>query len=223
MSRQIVWQVVGLVLMGAGGVRGEADWPVVLSEDFEAGAERWELLDPAGWKIAKHDANHGGGSVFSQFISESAYEPPHRSPWHVALLKEPAVGDFQLTAKVHSTKADYPHRDACLFFGYQDSAHFYYVHFGKSMDPNANQIFIVDGAARRKISLTTSDGTPWTDEWHTVRVKRTVKAGGIEVYFDDLETPIMTAKDTTFGAGRVGIGSFDDTADWDDVELLGVK
>ncbi len=220
MSRQLGWRSVGLVLLALSGARpearAEADWPVVLSEDFSGGPERWEVLDPAGWKIAKKDGN----AVFSQFTSESKYEPPYRSPWHVALLKEPAVGDFQLTAKVHSTKADYPHRDACLFFGYQDPAHFYYVHFGKSMDPNANQIFIVDGAARRKISLTTSDGTPWTDEWHTVRVKRS--ADDIAVYFDDLETPIMTAKDATFGAGRVGIGSFDDTADWDEVELRGV-
>ncbi len=33
----------------------------------------------------------------------------------------------------------------------------------------------------------------------------------------------MTATDKTFSAGRVGVGSFDDTADWTDVTVRGVK
>ena len=32
-----------------------------------------------------------------------------------------------------------------------------------------------------------------------------------KVFFDDLEKPVMEAKDTTFGAGHIGFGSFDDT------------
>ena len=35
--------------------------------------------------------------------------------------------------------------------------------------------------------------------------------------------PVMTAKDKTFAWGRIGIGTFDDTSDWDDIELRGVK
>jgi hypothetical protein len=43
----------------------------------------------------------------------------------------------------------------------------------------------------------------------------------IEVYFDDFTKPIMTARDTTFPSGRSGIGSFDDTGDFDEVRLRG--
>ncbi len=43
--------------------------------------------------------------------------------------------------------------------------------------------------------------------------------GTIEVYFDDMKTPVMTATDKTFAWGRVGLGTFDDTGDWDDVKL----
>ena len=32
---------------------------------------------------------------------------------------------------VNPTARDYPHRSLCLFFGYQDPAHFYYVHLGQ--------------------------------------------------------------------------------------------
>ena len=33
----------------------------------------------------------------------------------------------------------------------------------------------------------------------------------------------MVAKDTTFTWGQVGLGSFDDTGDWDEFELRGIK
>ncbi|MGY8719443.1 MAG: hypothetical protein ACKVI3_16865, partial [Verrucomicrobiia bacterium] len=45
--------------------------------------------------------------------------------------------------------------------------------------------------------------------------------GTIEVYFNDMETPQMTAKDETFGTGRIGIGSFDDMNDFDDIRIYG--
>ena len=45
--------------------------------------------------------------------------------------------------------------------------------------------------------------------------------GTIEVYFDDMETPLMQAIDKTFGKGRIGIGSFDDMNDFDDIEVRG--
>ena len=47
-------------------------------------------------------------------------------------------------------------------------------------------------------------------------------SGEIEVYFDDMQTPVMKAVDTTFGTGRIGVGSFDDTGDFDTIRLYGV-
>lgn len=196
-----------------------ADWPELLVENFEDGARRWQATDPAAWKVEEI----GGGHAYSQFVRQSKYKPPHRSPYNISLVKDLVVGDFELTAKVKSTIPDYGHRDACLFFGYQDPAHFYYVHFGKQTDDHANQVFIVNDKPRSKISLTTTKGTPWTDGWHVVRLVRTIADGKIAVYFDDLEKPAMTAEDKTFGAGQVGIGSFDDTTLWDDVVIRGIR
>jgi hypothetical protein len=95
----------------------------------------------------------------------------------------------------------------------------YYVHFGKRTDDHANQVFIVNGAPRVKISTKTTAGTPWTDEWHRARIVRDVGSGEITVYFDDLKTPIMTAVDRTFVKGRLGFGSFDDIGNFDDVKI----
>jgi hypothetical protein len=193
--------------------------PLVFEDDFEKGADRWEPTDPKGWKVIETKQ----GKVFSQFRKDSASKPPHRSPYHIALVKDVVVSDFVLQAKCQSTVKDYPHRDLCLFFGYQDAAHFYYVHLGKRTDDHANQIFIVNAADRKKISTRTTPGTNWTDGWHNVKVVRSVADGTINVYFDDMKNPVMTAKDTTFTWGRVGVGSFDDTGNWDDVKLWGKK
>ncbi len=191
--------------------------PVLFEEGFEQGADHWEPTDPTAWKVKPGNNGH----VYSQFKKRSKYEPPHRSPYNIALRKGNEVRDFVLDAKVLSTHPDYGHRDLCLFFGYQDPAHFYYVHLGKKTDDHANQIFIVNGSPRSKISTKTTAGTNWDEDWHHVRIKRNVESGSIEVFYDDMQTPVMTALDKTFAWGRVGIGSFDDTGDWDNITLRG--
>jgi hypothetical protein len=208
-----------LACCSATALRAADEFPILFQEDFEKDASHWQPLDAKQWKLKKTEK----GNVFSQHNKETTYKPPHRSPTNVALLKDVIAGDFDLTAKVLSTHPDYGHRDAVLVFGYQDPAHFYYVHLGKHADDHANQIFIVNDAPRIKISLTSTDGTNWDDNWHNVKIVRRVKEGTIEIYFDDMKKPVMTAKDKTFAWGQIGIGTFDDTSDWDDVVLRGVK
>lgn len=194
--------------------------PLLLREDFESGkVERWEPTDADAWQLAEQDGNH----VF-HLRALSKYEPPVRSPLSRALVKDLVVGDFVLDARLQSTgKPDDNHRDLCLFFGFQDPAHLYYVHFGKRADPNANSIFLVNGEPRVSIAKTRTAGTPWDAKWHHVRVVRRVESGEISVYFDDMKKPVMTAVDKHFTWGRVGIGSFDNTGYFDDVRLWGKK
>jgi hypothetical protein len=191
---------------------------LLFKDDFRKGADRWQPTDDAAWKVIDTDK----GKAYSQF-RQSKYKPPHRSPLNFALVKDLIAGEVVLEARAQSTTKDYPHRDMCLIFGYQDPAHFYYVHLGKKTDDHANQIFIVNNAPRKKISTKTSDGTPWTDGWHHVKVVRRVADGGIAVYFDDMKTPVMTATDKTFTWGQVGVGSFDDTGNWADVKVYGQR
>ncbi len=193
--------------------------PLVFFDNFEAAeADRWEQSDPEAWKITVQQGNR----VYSQF-RQSQVETPVRSPFNRALVKNLIVGDVVLDVRLQSTIKDYDHRDMCLFFGFQDPAHLYYVHFGKKADDHANQIFIVNGEPRKKISTTSTAGTPWTDEWHHARVVRTVETGKIEIFFDDMDKPVMTATDKTFTWGQVGIGTFDDTGNFDDVLVYGKK
>ena len=128
---------------------------------------------------------------------------------------------FTLDLELLTTNSFYNHRDLCLFFGYQDPAHFYYVHLGQTADAHANSVFLVDNAARISIAQYRTDGTPWDDQWHSVRLMRDANTGRIEVYFDDRTTPVMTAWNDRFRWGRFGVGSFDDKGQFDDLQLQG--
>lgn len=193
--------------------------PLLLHEDFTSkDATKWELADPKAWRFVDQDGN----AVFNQF-EQSKVQTPVRSPFNRAVVKDLVVGNCVLDVKLQSTARDYPHRSLCLFFGYQDPAHMYYVHFGQKTDDHANQIFIVNNEPRKKISTKTTEGTPWNNAWHHARIVRDVDSGKIEVFFDDMETPVMTAVDKTFTWGQVGIGSFDDTGNFDEVLVYGTK
>lgn len=196
--------------------------PIQIEEDFESGASRWSPTDEKKWKITKIETDDGGVNHVYHLLGKSDYTPPHRSPHSISLLRGVIVGDFELTARVKTLQTSRAHRDMCLFFGYQNPGQFYYVHLGERTDDHANQIFVVDDAARVKISDKTNPGTPWKDDtWHTVKVVRRIADGTIEIYFDDMDTPHMVAKDKRFQWGQIGLGSFDDLGMWDDVRLQG--
>ncbi len=193
--------------------------PLVFQETFEkANAQRWQPSDASAWKIIAEGDNH----VYSLFKG-SKYSPPVRSPHNFSLVKEITVSDFVFEARLKSTNREYGHRDLCLFFGYQDPSHFYYVHLGSKADAHANSIFIVNGEPRLSIAEKRTTGTKWDDQYHSVRVVRNTKTGKIKVYFDDMKKPVMTATDKTFAWGRLGLGSFDDTGNFDDVRIWATK
>jgi hypothetical protein len=216
-----IW--VATVFGGSYICLADGDLPLVLKEDFEHGMDRWRTTDPAGaesvWRVIP---SGDAGNHVLRVTGPSKYEPPYRSPLSIAWLKDVTLGDFVLTARVQNTNpSGGPHRDLCLFWGRQDPAHFYYVHLGARPDPHACQIFIVNGAPRTMITAQGAEGTPWTDGWHNVKVVRRTGDGTMEVYFDDMAKPLMTARDTTFTSGQIGIGTFDDNGNFDDVTLWG--
>ncbi len=212
--------VAVLVMSGCGGtsqVSTSEGMPLVFQDSFEDGKlDGWEPTDPNAWRIEDVD----GDKVMSQFKA-SDYKPEVRSPFNYSLIRNVVTKSFVLEVWMHSTKADYGHRDMCLFFGHQHPSHFYYVHIANKADAHANSIFIVDGKPRVSIAKTRTDGTKWDDEWHKVRLVRDVEAGTIEVFFDEKPEPIMTAVDDTFKWGRIGLGTFDDTGQFDDVKVWG--
>lgn len=188
---------------------------LVYEQHFDApeALRGWVMSDPAAWKFAADDT-----SFALELAQQSQYQPAFRSPFNIALIGDRIFGDFVLEADLIQTGKEYGHRDMCLFFGVQDSNHFYYAHIATKTDDHAHNIFIVNESPRTKVSRTTTPGVNWgLNVWHRVRLER--RGGLIQVFFDDLAHPIMTAEDKTFGAGWIGFGSFDDTGKVDNVRI----
>ncbi len=192
--------------------------PLVFSDDFQQGNPRWRTTDDTAWSLSSDKENQ----VFGLNRRISSYQPKFRSPHNIALIRDIEVSSFVLIFRVKSTNDTGNHRDCCVFFGYQNPTQFYYAHLGAKPDPASGQIMIVDEAARRPLTENNKI-VAWDDQWHTVKVVRDSDEGTIEIFFDNMETPHMTVVDKTFNKGQVGLGSFDDMNDFDDVRLYGLQ
>ena len=190
--------------------------PLAFFEDFESGAGRWTQTDPNAWKVT----STGKGHVYS-LHQQSKYEPPVRSPFNIARIDDLKVSDFVVQARMEQTSREYGHRDMVVVFGYQDPSHFYYAHIATKADAVAHSILIVNGAPRVSIVKERTEGADWGTGFHDVRVVRNATTGSIEVFFDNMDKPIMRAEDRTFLSGGIGFGSFDDTGNIDDVIVWG--
>jgi hypothetical protein len=192
-----------------------AGFRLVYEQHFDAPESLTGLVmsDPSAWQFSADDT-----SFALELARQSNYQPAVRSPFNIALIGDRIFGDFVLEVDLIQTGKEYGHRDMCLFFGVQDPAHLYYAHIATKTDDHAHNIFIVNNAPRTKVSTTTTAGVNWgLDVWHRVRLER--RGGTVQVYFDDLTHPIMTAQESTFGAGWVGFGSFDDTGKVDNIRI----
>jgi hypothetical protein len=217
MRKLVIAVVAGLTIAVAASADDDVpDWAkgVTIGIGLNSPKVVGELVvsDPAVWKHIRDENNKGFLQLdYDRKTYKSSYTPKHRSPVHIAILKQYPLTDFAMDVELMSTTEPYGHQDLCLFFGFQSPEKYYYVHLAKTADMNAHNVFIVNDAARKNIAKGTTKGVEWKkDEWHTVRVLRQATTGKIEVYFDDMSKPIMKAEDKTFQTGFVGLGSFDD-------------
>jgi hypothetical protein len=212
------------VALSAGAVEPVPAWASGSKVEYPLagpdGAGDLVFSDPAAWSFGKDAAGTGFLELKYDKKYKSSYTPKHRSPVHVALFKRPVGPDFVMDLEMQSTIAAYGHQDLCLFFGFQSPEKYYYTHLARAADPNAHNVFVVNDAPRKNIATKTTKGVDWkADTWHKVRLARQGSTGKVEVFFDDLKTPVMTADDKTFQGGYVGVGSFDDTGRYRNVRI----
>ena len=191
-------------------------YPLIFTDNFEAGDGNWTKTDAKAWSIKKD----GDNSVLS-LDGSSEYEPSVRSPKSIAWINGLDASSFVLEVNVKQTGREYGHRDMCFFFNKNGEVEYYYVHVASTADPHAHSIFKVNKEPRVSIAQERTDGWKWDTEYHTIRIVRDADSGTIEVFADDMETPIMKTVDTTFTSGTIGIGSFDDTGYFNEVTVWG--
>lgn len=186
------------------------------------GAENWAPVTAEKWQFPGTEA----------ILAEAGTaRPGPRRPFEYAVLSMgPEFGSVQIDGTVRiDTPVEIMDRDVIILLGYRSDTEFYYVHLStdNTIYPH-NGIFVVNNADRRRIDdqwdEARSEGAPpaITDgQWHRVRVVHCADSGEIAVYVDGSQTPLMTATDTTFPAGRVGFGSFDNIGRLGDLTVTG--
>jgi hypothetical protein len=147
-----------------------------------------------------------------------------RRPAALAILKGEPLTDLTFRLELKSTApVDLAVRDVQLIVGYQSPSQFYYVHLSAKTDAVHNGIFLVNNADRVRIDQPTSKAHLTDQDWHRVRLERNIATGRIDVFFDDHAAPILSAVDKTLTWGRVGVGSFDETGEFRNIEVTGKK
>jgi hypothetical protein len=200
-----------LAVLAAGSCAGSSARVVRVEGAAPADLDAFEFTDRAAWRFS----DDGGGSI--ELFAQSKYAPPFRSPVNIALMRGAEFGDFDLVVRARQTGPEYPHRDLVLVFAYRDAAHFAYAHFASHADDNAHQIMLVDGADRRPVTTARNDGIAWGDGWHELRLVR--RGSQVQAFFDG-GSPVLRGE-VPVRAGRVGVGSFDDTGRFADLRVIG--
>ena len=189
-----------------------AERSVRFTDNFERGAlGAWQLPYPEDWVILAENGNH------YLHMKRSREPGVPRRPLQYAMLKNVKVGSFALKARVRRAGGS-----MIIVFNYVDTLHFYYTHLSidpGSKEPVHNGIFLVNNAPRVRIAGVEAVPALPDTSWHQIRVVRDAQSGLIEVSSDVQNQPLFTVMDRTFTCGQIGLGSFDETGDFDDVTL----
>ena len=140
-----------------------------------------------------------------------------RRPLQFARLRNVNVGSFDLRVKVRREG-----RSMIIVFNYVDTLHFYYTHVSRdrgATQPVHNGIFLVDGGPRRRIAGAEAPPALPDTQWHTIRVVRNARTGLIQGYSDVQKKPVCSVVDHHFTCGQIGLGSFDETGDFADLQI----
>lgn len=162
---------------------------------------------------AKWTVPHEGEWTFRDGVLSLLVARPSESPrWPVqyALLEGKPLDSFTLECEVRRESGS-----LILVYNWQDSTHFNYAHLSldsPEKQPVHNGIFHVYGSDRSRISRPKGPGSLPTTEWTKVKMDYDAKSGRINVEVGGQKFPSLEAVDLSLNSGRVGLGSFFETA-----------
>ena len=191
------------------------EFPVAFSETFDNGLAGWTPRETSGWKTT------GTANPNLKLITRG--QPgPFRAPlsWMVRGDQQPS-GSFTLTARgLCHTSLESPGRDLLLIVGWKGPLDYTYVHFSAENSQVHNVIMRVKPEGREQLPHVTRPVPKLLKkDWQTIRVWYDKQSGMLRCYADDMETPMMACKVGDLPSGAVGVGSFDDMVEFDDIVL----
>ncbi len=181
-----------------------APGPRLIDEDFATSAEN--LVPIAGaWAVAV-------GRYTLSAPDDQGEEVPNAN---LSVHDTVVTGDFTLTATASTTPTDSPFNDFSIVFGYRDPENYSFASFSEGNDANTSGLFSVVGGQRAELADITVPVV--AGAVYPIRVERV----GTAVRVFRAEEEVASATDPTFTSGRVGFGSRNDGATFDDLAVTG--
>jgi len=179
-------------------------------ETIEAFGQKWAVPIAADWAVEE--------GILHLKVPRPQEHP--RRPKQFALAETP---DWQTVTL--SVEAKSPEGNLILVYAYRDESHFNYAHLSTdeaTKQPVHNGIFHVYGGDRVRISTEKGPAAlPAKDEWVKIQLTHDASTGIVGVTINGKAWRAFEAVDLSLGAGKVGIGSFFNTADFRNLTLTG--
>lgn len=176
---------------------------------------KWSVPNSAEWKVD----TESGAPVLRLLVGHDPLPGPRR-PFQFALADAPVFERVTVNADVRPRR-----RSLMIVFAYRDPAHFDYAHLSTdtaSKQPVHNGVFHVYGGERVRISSVTGPAAfAALDRWYHVVLVYDSKSGEVIVSVDGTPVPALHAFDLSLGAGKIGIGSFNEIGDFKNVKIAG--
>ncbi|NJD01269.1 MAG: DNRLRE domain-containing protein [Ruminiclostridium sp.] len=190
----------------------------LFSDNFEdQNSTGWTALTPSRWTVGTD-----GGS-YSYYINTTSYNPQSGNrPGEYSLIDNSDYTTFtiNLNEKVGDSVSTNSTADSAVIFNYQDASNYYYLVLNN--DKTKVQLFkVVSGTAGL---VADSDGTTdWVadNNYHNISIERDGDTGFIGVWYDS--GYVISVYDKTFNGGKAGVGSYDDSAYFDNISVIKVK
>lgn len=193
-----------ILLVLAGSVSGQ------FTDNFNRGTvENWTRKTPARWTAGLEQ----GRMAFYINTGNYSHEAPGRLGEY-ALVNNRVWSDFSFSCLARSMEdySENPSADFAVVFGHQDNANYYYMLFNRWA--GETKLFKIVAGERTEIAAS-SDFYLQDNEYHTVGIRRS----GVAITVTCNGALVLTARDGTFSEGRIGLGSFNDAAAFDDVRI----
>ena len=186
------------------------------TETVEALGYKWLVPVKADWKVE----GTGPGQVLHLSVPRSPVGHPRR-PTQFAVADTADWEEVTFEAEVLPGGVS-----LIVVYAFQDANHYNYAHLSQdpaNKIPRAhNGIFHVFDADRGRISA--PKGPPSLavpGRWQKVLLRHNSGTGEVTVTVDGQPHPALRAVDLSLGAGKVGLGSFGETASFRNVRISG--
>ncbi len=179
------------------------------AETIDAFGLKWDVPLSKDWAFEN--------DVLRMLVARPSEKP--RRPTQFALAQTRPFSKVTIEAEVKRDKSS-----LILVYAWRGPDHFNYVHLSTDTAQKANYhngVFHVYGGDRVRISSTEGPAALGPIEWTRVKLVYDAKTGEVVAWVNGVTSPSLRGIDLSLTAGRVGIGSFFETAQFRNVKITG--